>query len=83
MSAVASAVIGGVSILGGRGSLLGVAAGAAIWGTLQNGLQFASAPVAIRNIIIGVIMVLLVLMDVVMRTRRRDRDEGERHAERI
>ena len=46
--------------------------GAAIWGTLQNGLQFAGAPVAIRNIIIGIIVVLSVLMDVVIRTGRRN-----------
>ena len=40
--------------------------------TLQNGLQFAGAPVVIRNIIIGIIVVLSVLMDVVIRTGRRN-----------
>lgn len=55
-----------------RASLLGTVVGAAIWGTLQNGLQFAGAPVAIRNIIIGIIVVLSVLMDVVIRTGRRN-----------
>ena len=72
MYAVAASVIGGVSTLGGQGILLGTVVGAAIWGTLQNGLQFAGAPVAIRNIIIGVIVVLSVLMDVVIRTGRRN-----------
>ena len=71
MYAVAASVIGGVSTLGGQGILLGTVVGAAIWGTLQNGLQFAGAPVAIRNIIIGIIVVLSVLMDVVVRTRRK------------
>ena len=33
--------------------------------TLQNGLTFANAPVAIRNIVIGVIVVVCVLMDIV------------------
>ena len=68
MYAVAASVIGGVSTLGGQGLLLGTVIGAAIWGVLQNGLQFAGAPVAIRNIVIGVIVIVSVLIDVVIRT---------------
>lgn len=67
MYAVAASVIGGVSTLGGQGLLLGTVIGASIWGVLQNGLQFAGAPVAIRNIVIGIIVVLSVLMDVIVR----------------
>lgn len=70
MYAVAASVIGGVSTLGGQGILLGTVIGAAIWGVLQNGLQFAGAPVAIRNIVIGTIVVVSVLMDVVIRSGR-------------
>lgn len=66
--AVAASVIGGVSTLGGQGILLGTVIGAAIWGVLQNGLQFAGAPVAIRNIVIGVIVVISVLLDVIVRS---------------
>jgi len=68
MYAVAAAVIGGVSTLGGQGLLVGTVIGASIWGVLQNGLQFAGAPVAIRNIIVGTIVVISVLLDVVIRT---------------
>ena len=64
MYAVAAAVIGGVSTLGGSGLLVGVFAGAGVWAVLQNGLTFANAPVAIRNIVIGVIVVVCVLMDI-------------------
>lgn len=71
--AVAAAVIGGVSTLGGQGLLIGTAVGACIWGVLANGLQFAGAPVAIRNIVIGIIVVLSVFMDVVVRNRRTDK----------
>lgn len=67
MYAVAASVIGGVSTLGGQGILLGTVIGASIWGVLQNGLQFANAPVAIRNIVIGIIVVVSVLLDVVLR----------------
>lgn len=66
--AVAASVIGGVSTLGGQGILLGTVIGASIWGVLQNGLQFAGAPVAIRNIVIGIIVVISVLLDVVVRS---------------
>ena len=44
--------------------------GASIWGVLQNGLQFAGAPVAIRNIVIGIIVILSVLLDIIVRTGR-------------
>ncbi len=67
--AVAASVIGGVSTLGGQGLLIGTVIGATIWGVLQNGLQFAGAPVAMRNIVIGVIVVVSVLLDVLIRTQ--------------
>lgn len=66
--AVAASVIGGVSTLGGQGMLFGTVIGASIWGVLQNGLQFAGAPVAIRNIVIGIIVVVSVLLDVIVRS---------------
>lgn len=68
--AVAASVIGGVSTLGGTGLLIGTVVGACIWAVLQNGLQFANAPVAIRNIVVGVIVIVSVLLDVVIRTGR-------------
>lgn len=68
MFAVAASVIGGVSTLGGQGILIGTVIGASIWGVLQNGLQFAGAPVAIRNIVIGAIVVISVLIDVIVRS---------------
>ncbi|HHW12781.1 MAG TPA: ABC transporter permease [Firmicutes bacterium] len=69
--AVAASVIGGVSTLGGQGILLGTVVGASIWGVLQNGLQFAGAPVAIRNIVIGIIVIITVLMDIFVRTNKK------------
>jgi ribose transport system permease protein len=65
--AVAASVIGGVSTLGGQGILLGTVVGASIWAVLQNGLSLLNAPVAIKNIVVGVIVVFSVLLDVVIR----------------
>jgi ribose transport system permease protein len=69
--AVAAAVIGGVSTLGGQGLMIGTVIGASIWGVLQNGLQFANVAVAWRNIIIGAIVIVSVLLDVIVRTGAR------------
>ncbi len=67
MYGVAAAVIGGISTLGGSGILVGVIAGASVWAILQNGLTLCNVPVAVRNIIIGSIVIACVLMDVMRR----------------
>jgi len=64
MYGVAAAVIGGISTLGGTGLLVGVIAGSSVWAILQNGLTMADVPVAMRNIIIGIIVVACVLFDI-------------------
>ncbi|MGI6214915.1 MAG: ABC transporter permease [Christensenellales bacterium] len=67
MYAVAASVIGGISTLGGQGILLGNIVGASIWGAMYNGLSLVGAPVAWRNIVVGFIVVLSVLIDVIIR----------------
>ena len=67
MYGVAAGVIGGVSPLGGSGLLLGTLAGAAVWQTLENGLNMIGAQVGIQRIVIGVIVVGAVLLDVLLR----------------
>lgn len=67
MYGVAAGVIGGVSPLGGTGILLGTFAGAAVWQTLENGLNMIGAQIGIQRIVIGVIVVVAVLLDVVVR----------------
>lgn len=68
MYGVAAGVIGGVSPLGGSGLLLGTFAGAAVWQTLENGLNMIGAQVGIQRLVIGIIVVLAVLMDVIFRS---------------
>jgi ribose transport system permease protein len=71
MYAIAAAVIGGVSTLGGQGILFGTVIGASIWGVLQNGLQFVGAPVGLRNIAVGIIVIASVMLDIVVRMGKR------------
>ena len=59
--------------LGGSGCLVGVIAGASIWAILQNGLTLAGVPVAIRNIVIGLIVVACVLADIMRRGGRKSK----------
>ena len=68
MYGVAAGVIGGISPLGGSGLLLGTFAGAAVWQTLENGLNMIGAQVGIQRIVIGIIVVFAVLLDVVLRS---------------
>ncbi len=67
MYGVAAGVIGGISPLGGTGILLGTLAGAAVWQTLENGLNMIGAQVGIQRLVIGIIVVVAVLLDVVVR----------------
>ncbi|MEE0639041.1 MAG: ABC transporter permease, partial [Acutalibacteraceae bacterium] len=71
LNAVAASVIGGVSTMGGQGMLLGTVIGAFIWGVLNNGLQFAGAPLALRNIVIGIVVIISVLIDRIVHGGRR------------
>ena len=71
MYGVAAGVIGGVSPMGGSGLLLGTFCGAGVWQILENGLNMVHAQVGIQRIVIGVIVVMAVLADVVMRNDKR------------
>ena len=68
MCGVAAGVIGGVCSLGGTGILLGTLAGAAVWQTLENGLNMIGAQVGIQRLVIGIIVVFAVLLDLVRRS---------------
>ena len=67
LNAVAASVIGGVSTMGGQGLLIGTVIGSCIWGVLENGLTFAGSPLALRNIVIGIVVIISVLIDRIAR----------------
>lgn len=69
MYAIAAAVIGGVSLAGGVGSLWGTLIGVFVISVLKNGLLAMGLPVQWQQCLIGVVVILAVLMDVI-RTRR-------------
>jgi ribose/xylose/arabinose/galactoside ABC-type transport system permease subunit len=69
LDAIAAAVIGGTSLAGGSGSVLGVVIGACIMGVIKNGLVLMRVSSYWQTAIIGVIIVLAVVLD---RAKRRD-----------
>lgn len=66
---IASVVIGGVSLFGGRGNIIGVVLGALIIGVINNALNVMHAGHAAFYIVKGVIIIVAVLIDVLRRRR--------------
>lgn len=62
--AIAAVVIGGASLMGGRGTVWGTLLGLLIIQTLQNGLDILIVPSYWQNVIVGVVIVSAVAVDV-------------------
>lgn len=69
LSAIAAVVIGGTSLLGGRGSVTGTFLGVLVIAVLQTGLAQAGASEPTKRIITGVAILLAVATDVWRRRR--------------
>ncbi|WP_199399139.1 ABC transporter permease [Zhihengliuella sp. ISTPL4] len=70
LQAIAAVIIGGTSLLGGRGSILGTVIGALIMSVLVNGLRIMSIQPEWQNIVVGVVVLLAVFLDS-LRNRQR------------
>jgi D-xylose transport system permease protein len=69
LDAIAACVIGGASLMGGRGTVLGACLGALFMASLDNGMSLKNVPDFIQDIIKGGILVTAVGLDVVGRRR--------------
>jgi len=67
LDAIAAAVIGGTSLSGGEGSILGTIIGAFIISTLTNGLRILSVPQEWQTVVTGGIVIVAVYLDIVRR----------------
>ncbi len=70
LSVVAAVLLGGVSIFGGRGGLLGVVAAVVLLGTLRNALQLADVPANALTIVTGTLLIASVVGPNVVRMAR-------------
>ncbi|RKN40053.1 ABC transporter permease [Streptomyces hoynatensis] len=67
LQAIAAVVIGGTSLSGGKGSIVGTLIGALIISVLNNGLQIMSIPQEWQNVILGCVILVAVYADRVRR----------------
>ncbi|MGH0676860.1 ABC transporter permease [Bacillus luti] len=64
LEAIAAVVIGGTSLSGGKGTILGTVIGALIMSVLTNGLQILSVPQEWQTVVVGAVILLAVYADV-------------------
>jgi ribose transport system permease protein len=68
LDVIAAAVIGGVSLSGGRGAIVGVILGSILMGVLRNGLVLLNVSAYWQQVAIGAVIILAVILD--RRSRR-------------
>jgi ribose transport system permease protein len=69
LDAIAAVVIGGTSLRGGEGSIIGTVIGALIMSTLTNGLRILSVPQEWQIVVSGIIVIGAVYLDMMRRSR--------------
>lgn len=65
LNVIAAAVIGGTSLAGGQGTITGAILGAVIMQSLDNGIVLLGISSAMRQLLIGAVLILAVWFDVV------------------
>ncbi len=70
LTAIAAAVIGGASLLGGEGTVLGGFLGAVFMSIIGNAMIILGISIYWQGIVSGVILILVVSLDMLLRTRR-------------
>lgn len=63
LTAIAAVIIGGTSLFGGKGSVIGTFIGACIIGVLNNGLTIMGVDDFTRQILTGVVIIVAVILD--------------------
>lgn len=70
LDAIAASVIGGTSLMGGEGTIVGTLIGAFIMGVLRNGLNLLGVSSYIQQIVIGSVIIVAVLVDMALKKNR-------------
>jgi D-xylose transport system permease protein len=70
LNVIAAAVIGGTSLAGGQGAISGAILGAVIMQSLDNGMVLLGISSAMRQLVIGAVLILAVWFDVVYNKKR-------------
>jgi ribose/xylose/arabinose/galactoside ABC-type transport system permease subunit len=67
---IASSVVGGASLAGGRGSVIGAVLGTLIFGVLRNALPQIPGATYYDRLIVGLVVIVIVVMDQLLLKRR-------------
>lgn len=67
---IASSVVGGASLAGGRGSVIGAVLGALIFGVLRNALLEIPGATGYERLIVGLAVLVIVIMDQLLLKKR-------------
>jgi ribose/xylose/arabinose/galactoside ABC-type transport system permease subunit len=70
LDVIAAVVIGGASLAGGEGTVIGAIIGAAIMAVIKNSFVLLHLPAFVQTITIGVVVILAVAIDQIRRSRR-------------
>ncbi len=68
LDVIAAVVVGGTSLSGGRGTIVGTLVGAVLIGVLRNGLNLLDVNSYVQQVVVGFVILLTVMMD---QTRRK------------
>jgi len=71
LDAIAACVIGGTSLMGGAGTIVGAIIGSLVMASLDNGMSLMGIPTWWQYIVKGVILVLAVYLDINIRNRKK------------
>ncbi len=63
LDVIAAVVVGGTSLTGGRGTIMGTFLGAMLIGVLRNGLNLMNVSSYVQMVLVGVVILLAVLFD--------------------
>ncbi|QKG18905.1 ABC transporter permease [Actinomadura verrucosospora] len=63
LEAIAAVIIGGTSLAGGRGTLLGTLVGALVLGVIDNGMNLLDVSPFLQNVVKGLVILLAVFLD--------------------
>jgi ribose/xylose/arabinose/galactoside ABC-type transport system permease subunit len=69
LDAIAATVIGGTSLLGGEGTVVGTLIGALIMAVLRNGLNILGVSSFVQQVVIGSVIIAAVLVDMWLKRR--------------
>jgi len=73
LQSIAAAVVGGMALSGGRGTIVGVALGILVLSVLQNGLDITNVSSYVQQVVSGTVILVAVIVD-----RLRDRPRAGR-----